>query len=167
MEKNIPSIQWVEKTTHLSELTPFERNPRKITDDQFIKLKASLIKLGQFRPLLVTHDLRLAGGHQRVKAMSELGWTECRVSVPSRKITDNEYKQLLLQDNHENGTWDMDMLANDWDLEDLRMVGIHDVMNMPPIDKLMDGEEEGAKKGACYKCPKCENVFTGKGNKVE
>jgi len=167
MKTNIPTIQWLEKTVHLSELTPFEGNPRKITEDQFLKLKASLIRLGQFRPLLVTHDLRLAGGHQRVKAMRELGWEECRVSVPAREITDNEYRQLLLQDNHENGTWDMDVLANSWDLEELRTVGLHDVMNMPPMDKLGEDQDGEAKPKTFYKCPECSHVFPGKGNKAE
>lgn len=167
MHHNIPVIQWAEKEVRLEELTPFEGNPRKITEDQFLKLKASLIRLGQFRPLLVTHDLRLAGGHQRVRAMRELGWETCRVSVPQRAITDNEYRQLLLQDNHNNGTWDFDVLANGWDLEEMRTVGIHDVMNMPPFEKLEAEADGDQKPKAHYKCPECQHVFAGKGNKAD
>lgn len=166
MENNISGIQWVEKEIRLDLLKPFERNPRRITDEQFIKLKASLIRLGQFRPLLVTHDFRLAGGHQRIKAMKELGYETCRVSVPDRKLTDGEYKQLILQDNHENGTWDYDLLSAEFDLEDLRLVGLHDVMNMPPVDKLEE-QSEDIGKGSKYCCPECGHIFKGKGNKVD
>lgn len=162
-EKNFPTLQWVEKTVHLAEISPFEKNPRKITEEQFIKLKASLIRLGQFRPLLVTHDLKLAGGHQRLRAMRELGWTECRISVPGREISDDEYRQLLLQDNHENGVWDMDELSSNWDLEELRAVGLHDIMHIPPMDKLEEEQAPGKNK-VC--CPDCGSVFPVKGNKI-
>lgn len=166
MESNDITIQWTEKTLHLSELSPYEKNPRKITEVQFAKLKASLITLGQFRPLLVTHELKLAGGHQRLKAMKELGWTTCRVSVPDRPITGEEYRRLLLQDNHENGTWDMDALANDWDFGELQAIGIHEVMNIAPMDKLTE-DEMNEKPKAHYKCPECNHVFAGKGNKAD
>lgn len=165
MDINIPTIQWFEKEVHLQELRPFEKNPRKITEAQFLKLKASLIRLGQFRPLLVTHDMRLAGGHQRLKAMQEIGLKTCRVSVPGRPITDDEYRQLIIQDNHNNGTWDMDELANAWDLEELRAVGVHDFLNIPTMEQ--NEENEAKPAGAHYKCPKCNEVFPGRGNKVD
>lgn len=157
------TLNWAEVSINLNELTPFEKNPRVITDDQFAKLKASLVTLGQFRPLLVTHDYRIAGGHQRLKAMRELGWKEVRVSVPSRPITDAEYRQLLLQDNHTNGVWDIDALANDWGMDELRAVGLHEVMNIPPIDEL--GEDEGDKGKHKVICPECNHVFPVKGNR--
>lgn len=164
-QENFNSIQWVEKTVHLAQLRPYEKNPRKITEEQFNKLTASLIRLGQFRPLLVTHDLKLAGGHQRLKAMRDLGWTECRVSIPQRPITDSEYRQLLLQDNHENGVWDMEELANAWDMEELQAVGLHDLMNIPTMEQLAENEQQQPKSRVC--CPNCKEVFPVKGNKAE
>lgn len=164
-QENFPAIQWSEKTVHLAELSAFEKNPRKITDDQFVKLKASLIRLGQFAPLLVNHELKLAGGHQRLKAMRELGWTECRVSVPCREITDDEYRQAILAHNHHNGVWDMEELANEWDLEELRAVGLHEVMNIPPMDKLGEDEQKPGKSQVC--CPDCGSVFPVKGNRAD
>lgn len=159
-----PSIQWTEKTERLTALRPFERNPRRITEPQFKKLIASLIEHGQFRPLLVTHDLRLAGGHQRIKGMMELGWETCRISVPDRPITDAQYQKLILLDNHNNGVWDMDILANDFELEMLRDVGIHDIMNIPPMDG--DGNDEAQPGKSRVKCPVCSHEFPVRGNKA-
>lgn len=163
-QDNFNSIQWVEKTVRLAELSPLESNPRKITEDQFNKLTASLIRLGQFRPLLVTHDMKIAGGHQRLKAMRDIGWTECRVSIPNRPITDAEYRQLLLQDNHNNGVWDLEELANAWEMEELRAVGLHEIMNIPPMEAL--GEDEKPPKSMMC-CPNCKEVFPAKGNKAQ
>lgn len=161
--ESFPSIQWVEERVPLTKLKPFEHNPRRITQQQRLKLIKSLTEFGQFRPLLVTHDYRLAGGHQRLAIMRSLGWKECRVSVPQIAITDAGYKKLVIQDNHNNGTFDMDILANMWDLEELRDIGLHEVMNIPPMD---DGEEPTPGKNMVC-CPECKHEFPAKGNKVK
>jgi hypothetical protein len=165
MSNNIPKIQWTEKTVHLAQLRPLESNPRKITEDQFTKLKASLVRYGQFKPWPVTMDFKMAGGHQRLRAMRELGWETCRVSVPDVVLSDEEFRDIVLRDNVNNGVWDMDVLANEWDLEELRTAGLHEVMNMPPFE--LGGEEEGKPKGQKVKCPGCGEVFATKGNKVD
>lgn len=163
MGNNIPIIQWAEKTIHLSQIRPLERNPRKISEAQFAKLKASLMSLGQFKPLLVMHDLRLAGGHQRLRIMRELGWETCRVTVPDVEISEAVYRDLIIRDNVNNGQWDFDILADEWDLEDLRGIGVHEVMDIAPFGKEEDGEKP---KGVEVKCPGCGNCFPVKGNKV-
>jgi ParB-like chromosome segregation protein Spo0J len=162
MNENLQSqINWLEKGARLDELRPFEANPRNITETQFNNLLDSLRRFGQFRPLLVTHDLRIAGGHQRLKAMREMGWDSCRVSVPDRPITDAEYRELVIRDNVNNGTWDMDELANGWDLEELREWGVQEVFDIAP-------EDHGDVEGGAYqvKCPGCQHVFPVKGNKA-
>lgn len=159
---NQSTIQWHEKVLHLKDLRPFESNPRSITEAQYEKLKASLASsVGQYKPLTVTHDYRIAGGHQRLRAMHELGWESCRVSMPDRPLTDEEYKQVLISDNHNNGVFDMDALANLFDLEELRGFGLHEVMNVPPF-----GEEEEPQPGkSMVQCPKCNEVFPVKGHR--
>lgn len=71
--------------------------------------------------------------------------------------------RVLMRDNHSNGVFDMDALANMFDLEDLREIGLHEVMDIAPMD---DGEEpEPGKKMVC--CPKCQHNFPIKGNMVK
>lgn len=158
-----PTIQWLEKIVRLDELHPFEQNPRTITEVQYAKLKASLITDGYHSRIKATQDLRVIGGHQRLKAMRELGFDAVAVLVPDRAIDDETFKRILLSDNHNNGVWDMDLLSNFAELEQLRAVGLHEVMNIPP----MPGEENETQPGknmVC--CPKCKEVFPVKGNKA-
>ncbi len=162
MSQNHDVIQWTEKQVHLGKLRPFEQNPRTITEVQYGKLKASLSELGYHSRIKATHDLRVIGGHQRLRAMRELGYEMVAVLVPDRPLTDEQFKKVLLADNHNNGVWDMDLLSGFADLEELREVGIHDIMNIPPMD---DGEPPAAGKTQVC-CPKCGEVFPTKGNKA-
>lgn len=158
----LPQIQWTEKTLRLAELRPFEQNPRTISEVQYEKLKQSLTEDGYHSRIKVTHDYRVVGGHQRLRALTELGLAELPVLVPSRPLSDAEFKRILIRDNHNNGVFDMDMLGNMFDLEELRDFGIHEVMQIPP----MDANEEEVKPGkALVKCPGCGNIFPAKGNK--
>lgn len=159
---DLPQIQWVEKTLRLAELRPFEQNPRTISEVQFAKLKQSLAEDGYHSRIKVTHDYRVVGGHQRLRALQELGFDKVAVLVPSRPLTDNEFKRILIRDNHSNGVFDMDALAGMFDLEELRAFGLHEVMNIPPLE---DNLEEPKPGKTMVKCPQCSHTFPVKGHK--
>ncbi len=169
VEKKLQNIQWVEKKVRLSALRPYEKNPRTITEPQFERLKASLLADGYHSRIKATTDLRVMGGHQRIRAMKEIA-TELGIEggmipvlVPDREISDDQFKRILLTDNHSNGVFDMEMLANDFDLEFLQGVGLHEVTNIAP----MGDEPEGGPAGGCVRCPQCSEEFPVKGNKVK
>jgi hypothetical protein len=69
MEKRIENGQWY---TSIKSLTPWEKNPRYIQDEDFERLKAQIIDFGQYKPLLVTKDGTIVGGNMRFRAMSWL-----------------------------------------------------------------------------------------------
>ena len=161
---NISEIQWVEKTVRLEQLRPFEDNPRTITETQFGKLKQSLAEDGYHSRIKTTADLRVVGGHQRLRALRELGFVDVQVLVPSRELSDAEFKRILIRDNHSNGVFDMDGLANMFDLEELRDFGLHEIGNIMPEDK---ADQVNAAGKAHVKCPGCGNIFPTKGNKAE
>ncbi len=73
---NHESIQWIEKISRLNDLRPFEQNPRRITKEQFEKLKQSLREDGYHSRIKATPDGRIIGGHQRLRALRELGYSE-------------------------------------------------------------------------------------------
>jgi ParB-like chromosome segregation protein Spo0J len=73
-------IKWTEKSVKVSALKPFERNPRRISQEAFNRLKKSLSENGYHQRIIVTKDLRVIGGHQRIKALKEIGLKE----VPRR-----------------------------------------------------------------------------------
>lgn len=157
-------LQWIEKTVRVDELRPFEDNPRTITEVQYAKLKRSLSEDGYHSRIKATTDLRVVGGHQRLRALKELGFTDLPVLVPSRPLSDAEFKRILIRDNHNNGLFDFDGLANMFDLEELRDFGLHEVMQIAPEDS-EDQSHAGGKK--FVKCPTCAHVFTTKGNHVD
>lgn len=112
-------ISWAEKTVKVNELKPYEKNPRRISEQAFTKLKSSLKDLGYHQRIIATPDLRVIGGHQRIKALTELGIKQVQILVPDKELTDNDFKRLLIQDNLSFGDFDLDMLASDFDVEDL------------------------------------------------
>lgn len=151
------NIKWSEKTARLNELTPFEHNPRTITESQFNKLKESLEQDGYHKRITVTHDMRVIGGHQRIQALRELGYKEVPVLVPDREMDDDQFLRIALRDNHNNGMWDMDILAN-FDLEFVRDIGLHDVMKIPP-QGFMQEESPKEQERPNRTCPHCGELL--------
>lgn len=159
------SIQWVEKNVRLDQLRPYERNPRSITDIQYQKLKKSIKEDGYHNRIKATQDLLVIGGHQRLKAMKELGYDEITILVPDRPIPHKQFERILIRDNVNNGLFDMDMLANDFDLEELRDWGVHEIMDIMPEDKATDSDDGGGSDTEVI-CPECKHQFGVKGNKT-
>jgi ParB-like chromosome segregation protein Spo0J len=100
-------------------------NPRVIKDDKFKKLVQSikdLPEMAEVRPVVVNTDMVVLGGNMRLKAMREAGWKD----VPIQVVDWDEYKQrqFIIKDNVSGGEWDWDMLANEWDTEQLKDWGI-------------------------------------------
>lgn len=155
-------IVWAEEVVDIGHLRPYERNPRTITPKQFDKLKESIQQDGYHSRIKVTHDYKVVGGHQRLKALKALGFDKVNVLVPSRELTDEEFHRILIRDNHNNGIFDMDGLANSYDLDFLHDMGLHEVNHIRGIG--MDEEYDEAPPKRQVKCPQCENVFPVKGN---
>ena len=100
-------------------------NPRLIKDDKFYKLVKSLEEDPDFcnvRPVVVNKDMIVLGGNMRLKAAKELGWKE----IPCEIVDWSEEKQkaFTIKDNVGYGEWDWDMLANEWDAEQLNEWGL-------------------------------------------
>lgn len=113
------------QTKQLSELTLLETNPRQISKEKFQKLKDSIQKDKEFlnsRPILCYLEngkLIIYAGNQRYRACKELGMTEVPVIV-DYEATPETIKNRVILDNIEFGDWDFDVLANNWELEDLK-----------------------------------------------
>ena len=85
----------------LAELIPASYNPRDISPKAFAGLKKSIEKYGD-QGLLVWNrrSKTLVSGHQRVKAMQELDWTEARVSVVDLSEEDEKALNITLNNPH-------------------------------------------------------------------
>lgn len=116
-------IEWIERRVAVSDLKPYEKNPRLISDEQYAALVKSIRENGYHQRILATRDLRVIGGHQRIKALNELGIVKVAVLVPDSEIPDEQFRRLLIQDNLPFGEWDKAMLAADFKREDLESWG--------------------------------------------
>lgn len=117
---------FVTEKRKVSELVPYEKNPRKISSKEKRELEERLSKFGLIGLPSMDADGTLIGGHQRLKSMLLMGWgeKEIDVRVASRKLTEEEFAQVLLIDNEHSATWDIEALQRDFsDLVDLESFG--------------------------------------------
>jgi hypothetical protein len=113
-------ITWTNERRKLSELIPWERNPRQIKRDQAKRLQDSLTEFGQVEPVCIGPGNALYNGHQRLKSWAaEFGDIEIDVRVASRALSEKEREKLTVY-LHKGaaGEWDFDALS-EWDVPDL------------------------------------------------
>ena len=111
-------------------------NPRIIKDKDFKKLVKSIQefpKMLELRPIVVDEDMVVLGGNQRLKACIEAKMTEIPI-IRANELTKEEQKAFIVKDNAHFGSWDFDMLNNDFDFDFL-------VENNIDIAKVLDTEE--------------------------
>jgi len=114
------------KTVKLSEIKSNPNNPRIIKDDKFSKLVKSIKefpKMLEIRPIVVNADMIVLGGNMRLKACKEAGLKEVPV-IFAHDLTEEEQKQFIIKDNVGFGEWDWDMIANEWDAEQVEEWGL-------------------------------------------
>lgn len=116
-------------------------NPRVIKDDKFHKLCESIKefpRMLELRPIVVNDDMVVLGGNMRLKALKHLGLTEAPV-IKASELTEEQQRQFIIKDNAGFGEWDWEMLANEWNLEELDKWGI-DVPAFPETE--LEAEED-------------------------
>ena len=116
------------------------KNPRLIKDDKFKKLVKSIKdfpEMESVRPIVVNKDMIILGGNMRYKAMIECGYKEVNVEVVD--WSEQKQNEFIIKDNVSYGLNDWDMLANEWDMEQLEDWGM-DLPLFDKIDNLEDGE---------------------------
>jgi DNA modification methylase len=112
--------------TKLSEVKLNPNNPRLIKDDNFKKLVQSIKDFPEMldiRPIVVNADMVILGGNMRFKACKEAGLKQVPVIVADN-LTEDQQREFLIKDNVSGGEWDWDLLANEWDVEQLEEWGL-------------------------------------------
>lgn len=110
----------------IDELTLTMKNPRSISKKDFAVLKRSIKdfpSMMKVREVVVDENMRVLGGHQRIKALQAQGKTEVIVKQVIG-WTEDEKDEFLIKDNIANGEWDNDKLANEWDKTKLEEWGL-------------------------------------------
>ena len=115
-------------------------NPRIIKDDKFKKLVQSIKDFPEMldiRPIVVNKEGIILGGNMRYKACIEAGIKEPPHVVVD--LTEDQQKEFLIKDNVSGGEWDWDILASEWNVEQLEDWGL-DMLYDKEIDNAEDGE---------------------------
>lgn len=161
------------KKVKLSALKLNDRNPRLIKDFKFQQLVKSILtfpKMLELREIVTDETMMVLGGNMRLRALQHIAkmteqelrqqlksydreeltdywiaWHDCPMeSVKiARGLTDEQKQEFIAKDNVAYGEWDWDMLANEWDMEDLKDWGV-DI----PVDWGNDAESNEMEKEA-------------------
>lgn len=121
-----------------------DKNPRFIKDEKFKKLVKSIEefpKMLELRPIVYDPDnMEILGGNMRYRALKELKYKE----IPDNwvksalELTEDEKQRFIIEDNVGFGEWDLDLLANDWDSEQLDNWGLE----LPKFDDTINDIQE-------------------------
>lgn len=108
------------RTTPISEIIPYARNPRK-NDSAIDKVAASIKEFGWRQPIVVDKEMVVIAGHTRLEAARKLQMPEVPVHI-AEGLTASQIKAYRLADNRsgQEAEWDVDLLALELnDLSDL------------------------------------------------
>lgn len=106
------------------------KNPRFIKDNRFKALVKSIEdapEMLDYRTLLVVpHDKKyvIVAGNMRFRACKELGYKELPCYVLPEETPAEKLREYAMKDNQGYGDNDWDLIANEWDSDELKEWGI-------------------------------------------
>jgi len=101
-------------------------NPRLIKDNKFKQLVQSIKDFPEMlsiRPIVVNKEMMVLGGNMRLKACIEAGLKEVAI-IKASELTPEQQNEFIIKDNVGFGEWEWDILANEWDTEQLAEWGL-------------------------------------------
>lgn len=153
-------INWSLETKKIKDLKPYEKNPRYITEESATHLKKSLDRFGMIDKPIINADMRIIGGHQRISLLKgdKIKTVECW--IPDRLLNEEEVEELNIRLNKNQGAFDYDILANQFETLDLLNYGFSEEDLLGSSLNIEEVKEEKAKGGKKLKmCPSCGHEF--------
>ncbi len=144
----------------IDKLISNDLNPRKINKKAYESLKKSLRdfpEMKQLREIVVDENLTILGGHQRIYALKDLGYSEVTVKQVIG-LTDKQKREFIIKDNTASGEWDSDIIANQWDIAELEEWGVPN-FNFGDIADSDKELKQGEAKDL-HTCPSCGMEFS-------
>ena len=126
----------------INKLKPATYNPRQISTKQYNDLKESIERFGLVDPIVVNKDMTIIGGHQRYKIWKEKAKKSNvkDITIPCvvLELNKEQERELNVRLNKSGGEFDMDILANEFNIDDLVDWGFKHIDLGLNIDKLDD-----------------------------
>jgi len=168
--------EMIKTVLKISEVKNNPNNPRLIKDDKFKNLVTSIQEFPEMldtREVVVNKDHVILGGNMRFKAAKEAGLKEVPVKIVD--WDEDKQRQFIIKDNVAGGEWDWDMMANEWDADELAAWGLDlpadwaeetevvedeapEVSDEPPVSKLGEIYQLGRHRIMCADSTVKENV---------
>jgi ParB-like chromosome segregation protein Spo0J len=114
------------ETKKLSDLKPAPYNPRTSNKKQEKNLKESLSKFGLVEPIIFNKRTGyIVGGHFRVRELKKLGYESIDCVIVD--LSEEDERELNVRLNANTGAWDFDLLANEWNIDELVEWGLEGI----------------------------------------
>lgn len=142
-------------------------NPRFIKDERFEKLVKSIKddpEMLELRELLVfpyNNYFVVIAGNMRLRAMTELGYKEapCKVIHPETPV--EKLRAIAVKDNIPFGQHDFDLLASQWEFDELLDFGFEKwEFGMKDDEESEEEPESTQPESKVHTCPDCGHKFT-------
>lgn len=134
-------MKWKFETKKLSDLKPWNKNPRKITSAGLEKLNQSISKFGIPQPLIINCDGTIIGGHARYKSLNKQNIPEVMCAVPTEQLTEKQLEELNIRLNANiAGEFDFDMLESEFNVDKLLEWGMESKEFEFEIEKISEKE---------------------------
>ena len=99
------------KLAEISNIKPYENNPRKLSEQAIEKVAMSLKEYGFRQPIVVDKDMVIVAGHTRFRASKKLGLKQVPISVIDN-LSEEQINAYRIADNRtaEESEWDNELL---------------------------------------------------------
>ena len=119
-----------------SKLKPATYNPRQISTKQYKDLSKSIATFGLVDPIIVNKDFTVIGGHQRLKVLNEMQTDTIPCVVLD--LSKEKERELNVRLNKNTGDFDIDILANEFDIDELVDWGFKHIDLGINVDKIQE-----------------------------
>jgi len=119
-------IEWKQQSIEAGLLKPYFKNPRILGEKHNRLLSDSIDEFGLVDKPIINSDYTIIGGHQRISVLLAKGATAIKCEVPNRQLSEKEVEKLNISLNLIAGSWDYDILGNEWDVGDLLTWGFEE-----------------------------------------
>lgn len=152
----IKNIKVTDLEINKGQIFGLPKNPRLIRDERYNALKHSIEEapemLGLRELLVYPYEGKniVIGGNMRLRACLDLGYAEIPCKVLPEETPVAKLREYVIKDNESFGQNDWDILANEWDNEELKDWGVdlpimESEINTDEFFDSLDNEDEKSK----------------------
>lgn len=159
-KNRMSKVQWHLEVLQIKDLKEHSKNPRKISKNNLQHLEELIKQFGLIDKPIVNKDLTIIGGHQRIRILKRMKSKTVECWVPDIQLKEEDIDKLCIGLNLNQGEWDYDVLANEWDPLKLLDYGFNQEKLMgtfKEVEESLNEEKNNNKKKKT--CPNCGCEF--------